>query len=171
MGLEEKKIDILKPLRSMYENCKELDAKVNEDGILRALFDYFIVSLIINYLEMANVEREKRPAILQELMDRCHLDIMENADEIYDDFVENENAAHMYYSIAFNEKGMNFWRMQSVSAIKAGNMEDGITFIKDSLAFILTMEVILKGELGLEKVVGTAEEMVKIIKGQFHRKA
>ena len=140
----------------MKDNCRELDQAVNEDGILVDLLDYFVVALIIGYLEDVDLNHDLKISILEYLMDELSLAVDATAAEIYSNYEFDAGMKQVFYDSANSWEDANFWKIQLISAIRAEREDDAIDFAESTIAFMQMMEFVIIDVFGVEEGFGWA---------------
>lgn len=160
-------VNLENPYNAMKNNCYNLDQAVNEDGILMDMFDYFIAALIIGYIERTNIASDLKPHILEHFITKLGLEVQISATEIYENYQYNPGMKQVFYDSANSWDDANYWKIQLISAIRAGREQDAVTFMEDTITFMQLVEADIIAKFSIPEISGTAARYMEIAVGQM----
>ncbi len=163
-SVDSRNIDLNGYVAPLRGYCAILDSKSDNDNLLTDLFDYFIASVIIGYLEQCEIESESKVKLLQYYIDELGLKVECTAEEIYANMNE-PRIYQLFYEMANDWSGANFWKVQAIAKVEALYYPESTGFEVRVHEFLKMLELDVVGTLKQPKLTGNADKyIINVIK-------
>lgn len=111
--------------------------------MLLDFFDYFIVAIYVGMLQKLQMGADERTLLLQFLLDHTPVAYQDDAAQVYANITADVNARLVYYGLANDWDGPNFWAINLIGANKAGCNDLSVEFLDHAGDFLHRTEHLL----------------------------